>query len=142
MPRNDPQQSVGNQLAQALREKGVSQKELARRLAGTKDLKKIEAKRRWLAKIMEGKIQRPGMIPIERALKLPPGYFRLPTPEQVRLRADRQEELAAQVAQLRREFDAFVKAATERQAAQEVVPEQAKQQSGRRSTARQAKKSP
>jgi transcriptional regulator with XRE-family HTH domain len=108
VPKNEAPPSIGNQLAQALHETGVSQKELARRLAGTKDPKKVEAKRRWLAKIAEGKIKRPGMAAVERALSLPPHYFQLPTPEQARLRADRLAELAATVDRLETTLDAML----------------------------------
>lgn len=102
VPEDQAPPSIGEQLAQALSETGVSQRQLAQRLAGTDNVKKIEAKRRWLAKINEGIIKRPGMAAVERALSLPRGYFRFPTPVQIQRQQDRQEELEARLAEVAR----------------------------------------
>ena len=101
VPKHQDPPSIGEQLAAALKDADVSQSELARRLAPGGDEKKQESKRRWIAKILKDKIARPGMRPIEQALSLPPGYFRLPTVAQVRQRRVRLEELEAEVAWLR-----------------------------------------
>lgn len=102
MPQDQAPTSISDQYAAALKETGVSQKELARRLAGTDDHKKVEVKRRWLAKIAKGEVKRPRMGAVERALSLPSGYFRLPTVKEVRRRQVHLEEVEARLAEVAR----------------------------------------
>lgn len=134
VPEDQAPPSVGEQLAQALHETGVSQKELARRLAGTDDHKKVENKRRWLAKIARGELKRPGMVAVEQALSLPSGYFQFPTPAQVRRQQDRLEVVEGDLAKLRSDFDRFLRAASERRVEVEEDQELPTQQEDRPSS--------
>lgn len=134
MPEDQDPPSVGEQLADALEAAGVSQSELARRLAPSGDETKQESKRRWIAKILKDKIARPGMGPVEQALSLPPGYFRLPTAVQARRRRVRLEELEAELAKLRDDFDRFLRAASGRRVESEEDQEPPTRQEDRPSS--------
>jgi hypothetical protein len=129
VPETPP--SVGQQLAAALEQTGVSVRELARRIA-VNEGGKWESKRRWLMKVLADELAHPEMDGVVRALSLPDDYFVWGELER-RRRRGRLEELEAEVSGLRREFDDFVQGATERMAALEAAPERATRQSGRTS---------
>lgn len=101
--------TVGDQLAAVLEELDVSQAELARRLAGKRASRgKVEARRRWLGKIVSGEIERPrprSLESIVAALDLSPDYFKVPTRTQMLQRAVRLHEVAAEVRALRTQVD-------------------------------------
>lgn len=66
---------LAKQLAQALEETRVSQRELAKRLAAD-DGKLAKSKRRWLNKLLKGEVTHPtqaSLTAIEKALSLPAG---------------------------------------------------------------------
>lgn len=85
----------------ALRATGVSQSELARRLATTTAT--ADSKRRWILKVLaDDEIDTPEMGPVAEALNLPADYFVLPTREQVERRRVRLEELETRLAEVAR----------------------------------------
>lgn len=113
MPPKEVTPSIGEQLAEALENAGVSQKELARRIAGP-DRHEAESKRRWILKVLRGDVVRPNMAEVEAALSLPAGHFVIPAPAQQEDRRVRLEELQAEVERLRKQLDDFVAATTAR----------------------------
>lgn len=132
VPPAEAPTSIGEQLAAALQETGVSARELARRLAAA-DGSLSESKRRWIQKVLADELEAPSMDAVAKALKKPRGYFQAP-PRESRRRLGRLEELEGEVARLREEHASFVRVATERMAALEADLANATRRSGQRST--------
>lgn len=102
----------GRYLGRALEEQGVTQRELARRLAGDGATEReVESQRRWLQKILAPDAGVTWPLPtsvarIERALGVKPGYFP-PRPQRLPEASsrDRLEELEARVLAQRQDLD-------------------------------------
>lgn len=127
------------QLRALLDETGVSQRELARRLAD-QDGGKPESKRRWLVKVLDGSVEEPSaqsVAAIERALRRK-GAFTLPPPEQRLSRDSRLEALEEEARERTAAIAALLRAVTvlaqQVEAMGGMVPEETQRELARAAT--------
>lgn len=123
--------SYADRLKAAIKRSGISVREVAKRLAD-KTGNPLDDERSAIYRYMKKTEPEPDRAAFLAAILSAPELEEV-TP-MAEKRRGRQAELEAEVAQLRKEFDAFVAAATERMAALEVTPVQSTRQSGRPSS--------